>query len=413
MEDIEMLVKDKLYAQGYEQILKTIKETAESVNAQVYLVGGAVRDLLTGRHTTDLDFVVFGMPYDEFAKLVAKTTGRWAVPFKDNMRVPLGKCRYVDISAPRGATIEEDLARRDFTINNLAISMDLELVGDPSDIENKRIVPAFDGAFDDDPLRIVRGFRMASILGFSLSDEFKELAKEKIGLLSNVSGERIYEELRKFSLGEYTGIELISEMTGVFTFLAGCSVEPKDIYGVMHFDGIDVNEFERFVLMLAAVFGECSNRDKALAALKPSRAVQHLAEKLMDAVDGFASDIQKDEETAKKTVWTHQEIFSTLAVYAAVRLNLPEEVWKRAVNIYGIIKSSMTELLKGKDILEIAAFVAPNFRTGPWIAQVMDDVNYRLTFNMLEQEQARKYAGKEIVKRRDALLKKEKENEEQ
>ncbi len=84
----------------YNKLLKTIKELAAASGAEVYLVGGAVRDIIRGVSSNDLDFVVFGEDYLTFAKKTAKSLKRPFVPFKDNVRIPCGD-GYVDISAPR------------------------------------------------------------------------------------------------------------------------------------------------------------------------------------------------------------------------------------------------------------------------------------------------------------------------
>jgi len=179
-----------------------IIRTADSCGAEVYFVGGVVRDLLMRRRIHDVDITCFGIVYTEFAGLLAEMAGATYVPFKDNVRLVKGGFT-IDVSKPRGETIEMDLNKRDFTINNLALTLKGEIIGDPYDLENALIRHVYPSVFDDDPLRILRAFRFVSECGFDIVPETSHLIADKADKINNVAKERIYQEIFRFFTGSY------------------------------------------------------------------------------------------------------------------------------------------------------------------------------------------------------------------
>jgi tRNA nucleotidyltransferase (CCA-adding enzyme) len=181
----------------------------------VYLVGGSVRDLLLGGRPLDLDIVVDG----DAAGLGARLGGEVLVHDRfGTSTVRLGGFSY-DIARARRetyrhsgalpdvalASLEEDLLRRDFTINSLAIALTGSAAGRLyaapgalEDLEGRRLRVLHDGSFRDDPTRMLRLARYASRLEFSIDPHTRTLAQEAIATdaLATVSGSRIGAELR-------------------------------------------------------------------------------------------------------------------------------------------------------------------------------------------------------------------------
>lgn len=180
----------------------------------VYLVGGAVRDLLLGGQPIDLDLVVEG----DAAGIAERLGGSVVVHDRfGTSTVRLGAFTY-DIARARAesyerpgalpdvapATVEEDLARRDFTVNAIAISLDGSLTAFPGaieDLQERRLRVLHDRSFVDDPTRLLRLSRYASRLGFEIEPHTLELAKAATaaGALRTVSGPRLGAELRLLS----------------------------------------------------------------------------------------------------------------------------------------------------------------------------------------------------------------------
>ena len=170
---------------------------------QVYLVGGSVRDLLLGRRPLDLDLAVAGNPRAFALRLAAHTGGRL---------VPLGKpglmlyrvvhgSQVMDVSAVAGRSISEDLQRRDFTINALAVDVAggdiIDVCGGRADLAAGRVRMVSRSAFEQDPVRLIRTFRMAAVLRFEVTPETAAAVRDQAMLITKPAGERIRDELLK------------------------------------------------------------------------------------------------------------------------------------------------------------------------------------------------------------------------
>ena len=170
-----------------------------------YLVGGAVRDFFIGgeKEILDRDIAIKGA--EEFAKKIAnRFDGTFIVLDEVNKiyRVVLNdKLNFLDISEIEGDSIEEDLLRRDFTINAIAYDLQkdefIDITGGIEDIKNKKLRPIREQNFKDDPLRILRAFRFLATTGFDMTDELKEGITKYLPLALEPAKERIHYELMK------------------------------------------------------------------------------------------------------------------------------------------------------------------------------------------------------------------------
>lgn len=176
-----------------------------------YLVGGAVRDFLMGKTTVDRDIAIADA--EDFAK---KFDGTFIVLDEVNKiyRVVLeDKINYLDISELQGGSIEEDLLRRDFTINAIAYDLKKEEFVDVTDglndLKNGVLRHIKDENFEDDPLRVLRAFRFASVTGFEMAEELKAAINKYKHLAFNPSKERIMYETMKLFGGKYASKTLL------------------------------------------------------------------------------------------------------------------------------------------------------------------------------------------------------------
>jgi tRNA nucleotidyltransferase (CCA-adding enzyme) len=181
----------------------------------VYLVGGAVRDLLLGGVPFDLDLVV----EQDAAALAAALGGKLTVHDRfgtstvrlDGFAYDIGRARRETYSRPGAlpdvvpAPLREDLLRRDFTVNAIAVALGGDRPGElhaaPSaleDLDARRLRILHDGSFIDDPTRLLRLARYARRLGFDVEPHTRALAAAAIegGALRTVSGPRVGAELR-------------------------------------------------------------------------------------------------------------------------------------------------------------------------------------------------------------------------
>jgi len=168
---------------------------------KIYLVGGAVRDLLLNKSPQDYDFAVSGSGI-EFARGFAREVrGKLVVLSEDDdeARVVYRKRLILDFNGLRGGAIEQDLGQRDFTINAMAVEVgNFDLIdpfGGQRDLKNRLIKPVADNSLDLDPLRLLRSFRFGLEMGF-LVDDAVRLQGRRVSL-QNTAPERIgYELLR-------------------------------------------------------------------------------------------------------------------------------------------------------------------------------------------------------------------------
>ncbi len=181
-------------------------------HADVFIVGGYLRDLLMGRKTNDFDFAVTSQAHKFTKNLSRILNGSFVALDESNQtyRIVLKKRSVIynlDFSQMRGKKIEEDLAMRDFTINALAYSIrgfsrvSRKYIIDPhhglKDLVTGKIKAISKDIFDHDPLRLLRAYRLSATLGFIIDPRTKKMIQEASAKIKNVSQERIREELLK------------------------------------------------------------------------------------------------------------------------------------------------------------------------------------------------------------------------
>ncbi len=169
----------------------------------IYIVGGSVRDLLLGRCPIDCDVVVEGDPMVLARKIARKISGHVieiGSPGKRITRVT-AKSAVFDIAPVAGQTIEADLCRRDFTINAMACETSSNQIIDPAggrkDLAEKTVRMVSGDAFMEDPVRLIRTFRIASALGFQIEPQTLNAVKFYAKRMLASPGERIRPELIK------------------------------------------------------------------------------------------------------------------------------------------------------------------------------------------------------------------------
>ncbi len=218
------------------QNVRFVLDTLHKNSHDAYIVGGCVRDALLGSEPYDYDVTTSAKPEEIMAlfdktiptgikhgtitvlsngKPIEVTTFRTDGDYSDSRRPD--KVEFV-------ATLDGDLARRDFTVNALAFNEKagiVDLYGGKADLENKilRAVGDPQKRFQEDALRILRLFRFAATLGFKIEEKTFDAALKEKDRLKNISRERITAELKKAVCGKYP--EALSPLTdsGALVFL--------------------------------------------------------------------------------------------------------------------------------------------------------------------------------------------------
>ncbi len=232
------------------QLLQAIGTEADRLNIEAYVVGGFVRDLFLGRSTIDLDFVTVGPSTGlQLAKAVAgKIDGTPVHTYEQfgtaAIRVVLNE-RHVQLefvaarkesyrAASRkpiveDATLDEDLARRDFTVNALAVKLNgdgygelVDRFGGLRDLDDRKLRTPVDPdiTYADDPLRAVRAARFASQLDFEIDPESYAAIRRTAERITIVSPERITDELQLIvcSRRPSVGFKILFE-TGILEYI--------------------------------------------------------------------------------------------------------------------------------------------------------------------------------------------------
>jgi tRNA nucleotidyltransferase (CCA-adding enzyme) len=201
--------------------VETVARVSREAGVPVYLVGGFVRDLLLERENRDLDLVVEGDGIDFAARLARAVEGRVrehrafltaVVIDSEGFHIDVATARSEFYRAPAAlpevqmSALRQDLFRRDFSINTLAIRLGpdetpelIDYFGARNDLKEKTLRVLHSLSFIDDPTRVLRAVRLELRLGFRISAETRRLVEVALteGIFGHLSGARLREELQK------------------------------------------------------------------------------------------------------------------------------------------------------------------------------------------------------------------------
>lgn len=369
---------------------------------QIYIVGGSVRDLLRASVHKDWDFATSATP-EEILKLYPdgfynNQFGTVGVNIEDNDTTHLFEVttfrregEYQDARHPDkvewAQSIEEDLARRDFTIN--AIAYDGEKITDPYDgqehLKQKLIVAVGDPniRFSEDALRLMRAVRLATQLGFSIDEKTKASIEKNAHLLSKVSGERIRDELVKIlsSDNPADGILLLKD-TGLLNLVL------SEV--VVCFDVPQVSPKRHHIYDVGT---------HLVMALKytPSKdPITRLATLLHDI--GKAKTFRKDESTQIITFYNHEVVGEKQAAVIADRLRLSKKDKHKLLTLIRHHQFTVSETQTDKAVRRFIHDVGKEYiqdmldlRTGDRLGSGATETSWRLELFKKRLEEVQKH----------------------
>lgn len=214
-------------------------QALSNAGGEVYVVGGAVRDALLGRQPKDIDLMVRNLPADKVNQILSDEPGKVDLTGKD-----FGVFRYrhkgseVEIALPRTETstgsrrvdfdvkvdhrlpVSDDLLRRDFTVNSMAVDLNSGQLVDPyggaDDIKNRRLDTTHEKSFEEDPTRLVRALVASSRHGLTPTEKTRHEMQANAHRLDGEARERIQAELDKlFASSNPAGAIRLAQETGV------------------------------------------------------------------------------------------------------------------------------------------------------------------------------------------------------
>ncbi|MCJ7654459.1 MAG: CCA tRNA nucleotidyltransferase [Dehalococcoidia bacterium] len=207
---------EKYLPQPILKLVKDAGEKADKLGQELYLVGGVVRDLFLSRANFDFDLVVEGDAIKLARELVKKSPAKLTVHSRfgtakinyANFSLDLATARSETYSKPgalptvKPGSLQDDLVRRDFSINAMALCLNpqrfgelIDLYNGKDNLDNRLIRILHPNSFIDDATRILRAIRYEQRLGFKLEAETEKLLRRDVTMLDTISGDRIRHEL--------------------------------------------------------------------------------------------------------------------------------------------------------------------------------------------------------------------------
>lgn len=307
-----------------DKIINAIKDNAQNVD--IYLVGGVLRDFHLEIENFDKDIIVDKTDARDFAQNLAAKLNASFVPLDEENKiyrlVLQDKINYIDVANPIGKSLEDDLKRRDLTLNSIAINLKtfeiLDLNNGINDLKEGKIRHISEQNLLDDPLRMLRAYRFQAMLGFDVDDKLKEIVKKHAQKIHKSASERISYELLKLFSGDYSA-KTLTEMdeSGLLKEILPVCEELKKVPPNSHHH---LNLFEHSI--------EVVNQIQKLYEKSSIEIQEHLqkidfggATRLAHLkLAGFLHDIGKpdtwtiEEDTGKHRFIKHDDLGSKMAI---------------------------------------------------------------------------------------------------
>lgn len=278
---------------------------ADLYSFEIYLVGGIVRDLLLKRDIADVDITVVG-DAKKFAEILdcygsvksvkyVETLPTAKVLFKNGVELDFASTRKecykkqgdLPVVTEIGCPLKDDVLRRDFTVNAIAISLNrnnlfeiVDYLGGQEDLSKKQLRILHKKSFYDDPSRIIRGLKFVVRLGFTLEEETKILQEEYLeNPLKNIPLERVKSEIKElFSLNKLAAFDdfLTQKIYRIFVDKIQTGLSAEKIRGAI-FD-FDVAENDMWLLYLAPLFALQNPPEKLNLTTREKKIIKELQE---------------------------------------------------------------------------------------------------------------------------------------
>lgn len=343
----------------------------------VYLVGGAIRDVLLNKPIYDLDFVIPGNAM-RLARKIANALGaayfpldtqrnmaRMILKFDKELDIPVSRMRRIDFSSFQGPDLISDLKGRDFTMNAIAVEIHalqtlIDPLGGAVDLANKRLRACSQHSIFDDPIRILRAVRFSVEFDLSIQPETLQIIRQAAVFLPQESAERLRDELFRILSQSHpsSSIRILDNLNALeyilpeLNGLKKIKQSPPHIMDVWNHSLDILVRLENLLEVLAPEYNpdKASNFTMGLVALRLGRYRQHLMEHLSISLNpdrphrgllllaGLYHDVgklkaQKVDENGKIRFIDHEQISSKLVEKRGKALKLSNLEIERLVTI--------------------------------------------------------------------------------
>jgi tRNA nucleotidyltransferase (CCA-adding enzyme) len=381
-------------------LLRELGAVATGQGMLAYAVGGCVRDLFLGRQNFDLDFVIEGNAIQLAYALESAYPGRFEVAathdrFQTATLFYYGSVRReVDLSTARtefyerpaalptveASVLEQDLYRRDFTINALAVNLSPGEYGDvvdffdgTGDLQQKLIRVLHQFSFIEDPTRIIRAVRFAARLHFQIEDNTRAQAARAIamGTFDNLGGFRLKEELKIMleAPERLQALDLLNELGGGLRYLAADLVFNRSVR-------ISMRRAERLLRRHPLTDAWIVYLGTLLASLSAA-GLETVMERLSLATDerlwirsgvALVNELGNDgDEVSRRSSWIYEILHGhadqTLAIAAS--LAVPGSLVRRWIKLYLDELKTVRIFISGNDLMKLG------FPQGPQIKEAL------------------------------------------
>ncbi len=377
-----------------------ILEKIEKAGYEAYFVGGSVRDYLLGKDIDDVDIATSALP-QEVKAIFPKTVdvgiehGTILVLYKGTAyEVTTFRTdgEYKDFRHPERVTfirsLHEDLKRRDFTMNAIAMDKTGKII-DPfngkQDLTDKRIrtVGKAEERFQEDALRIMRGVRFVSQLGFEMEEATYRALEEYAPLLSHIAVERIYAEFSKLLEGEFLSKALTLLVDArIHHYLPELAEYEKEIIKVAELcEATRLGEEELWALLLYLC--NPKNDEKFLRAWKMP------VKKIREIRDIKAAVLRREKEdwseemlyrTGLKIAKQAEKVYRTLKRIPFSGFPQKLEALYESLAIHNRKELAIT----GYDLMQWY-----NKKSGPWIKEMLENIERAVLNREVENDKAR------------------------
>ncbi|QOY36237.1 CBS domain-containing protein [Anaerobacillus isosaccharinicus] len=407
---------EKLLPENILELLKTIGEKADNLNYRAYMIGGIVRDLVIGRQNDDIDIVVEGDGI-YFAKLLANSLGgsvrvhekfgtaTWKHLSGLKIDITSARTEYYEypsaLPTVEMSSLREDLLRRDFTINAMALQINksnfgklIDFFHGYKDIDEKKVKILYNLSFVEDPTRILRAVRFEQRFGFEMDKQTLELAQISVDKISSTSKPRLAHELNKL-LMEENPVEAICRLQelGVLNYLVGPNNFDIETIQLLERFKVFVDEVtfstesenscneQLWICYLAILFFKQENGLQLVKDFALNNEHLHIVDEIYHLV---TSEQALSDEIQLGNLHKLLKKFKKEAIICfAILKNLPE-VKTKLIKTYLIARMAIPKLIDGRELKAL------NIPPSPLFSKIL-----------LEIECA--YLNKDIFTKKDAL----------